>query len=94
MTEQQFRAILASVGMYPNDRIFADLWEVAKLVREQCTAGLRDQFAGQAMQGILSNPDMIESVVKNERSNSLLADVYARVAYCQADAMIEARNRK
>ena len=45
---------------------------------------LRDYFAGQALVGILSCPLKINDTL-NE---------YARCAYAQADAMLDARERK
>lgn len=80
MTEQQFRAMLASAGLHPNDETFADWWQVAIMVREQCTTSLRDQFAGQAMQALIN---------RRELSLSLPG-----LAYSTADAMLEARDRK
>lgn len=80
MTEQQFRATLASAGLHPNDETFADWWQVAIMVREQCTTGLRDQFAGQAMQAMMTGPGVVTGV--------------AKTAYLYADAMLEARERK
>ncbi len=45
---------------------------------------LRDEFAGRALQGILSNPDP-DLIVTNEKT--------ARWAYQFADAMLAARNQ-
>ncbi|MER5140488.1 hypothetical protein KDV60_03370 [Serratia marcescens] len=53
---------------------------------EELGMTLRDYFAAKAMQGILSNPSMIDSFDKSS------FDWVAERASQQADAMLKARN--
>jgi hypothetical protein len=54
---------------------------------------LRDYFAAQAMQGMLSNPEFLQVVTKEEVNGSDCASRVAKVSYKYADAMMEARDK-
>lgn len=55
---------------------------------------LRDQFAGQALLGIMSNPELLNGLVDDERCANVAAkDVIAISAYLFADAMMRAREK-
>lgn len=58
--------------------------------------GLRDQFAGQAMQSLISHhrlgqPCYFNGIDSNEECERCDAKLIAKLAYLMADAMIEAR---
>ena len=54
---------------------------------------LRDYFAAKAMQGMLSNPEFLQVVTKEEVNGSDYASRVAKVSYKYADAMMEARKK-
>jgi hypothetical protein len=57
------------------------------ITRSHAGMSLRDWFAGQALDGILSNLAVVEKL----RKSSSAYDVAAKAAYLAADAMLEAR---
>lgn len=52
---------------------------------------LRDWFAGQALMGLIANPDDPIDVVE---SSAGMKSLIARISYEYADAMLAARNKK
>ena len=60
---------------------------------KECTGGmtLRDWFAGQALVGILANPDISSSAARCDVSTEEFREDTARAAFAAADAMIAAR---
>ena len=54
---------------------------------------LRDYIATNAMQGMLSNPEFLQVVTKEEVNGSDCASRVAKVSYKYADAMMKAREK-
>jgi hypothetical protein len=54
---------------------------------------LRDYIATNAMQGMLSNPEFLQVVTKEEVNGSDCASRVAKVSYKYADAMMKAREQ-
>lgn len=52
---------------------------------------LRDYFAAKAMQAMLTNPEFLNVVTKEEINGKDCASRVAKVSYKYADAMMEAR---
>jgi len=55
---------------------------------------LRDYIATNAMQGMLSNPEFLQVVTKEEVNGSDCASRVAKVSYKYADAMMKEREKK
>lgn len=55
---------------------------------------LRDYFAGQAMQAILSNPSLVPALANIIKSEGKIDSEIAQGAYTYADAMLAERNKK
>lgn len=54
---------------------------------------LRDYFAGQAIAGILANPDISASAARCNVSTEEFREDTAAAAYAMADAMLKARDQ-
>ena len=54
---------------------------------------LRDYFSAKALQGMLSNPEFLQAVTKEEVNGSDCASRVAKVSYKYADAMMKAREK-
>ncbi len=54
---------------------------------------LRDYFAGQALLGMNSNPDLLEIVTAGDVLDGSVFQRLSSKAYEQADAMLEERNK-
>jgi len=54
---------------------------------------LRDYFAGQAIAGILANPDISASATRCNVSTEEFREDTAAAAYAMADAMLKAREQ-
>jgi len=54
---------------------------------------LRDYFAGQAIAGILANPDISASAARCNVSTEEFREDIAAAAYAMADAMLKAREQ-
>jgi len=54
---------------------------------------LRDYFAAKAMQAIMSNMELAQSIVHESMSNCEADMAIAKAAYRQADAMLQERNK-
>ena len=54
---------------------------------------LRDYFAAKALQGMLSNPEFLQVVTKEEVNGNDCASRVAKVSYKYADAMMKAREQ-
>lgn len=52
---------------------------------------LRDYFAAKAMEGMNSNPELMQVVTRGSILNGSALDRMAKNAYLQADAMLRAR---
>ena len=64
------------------------------LAPQTATMSLRDHFAGLAMQGFASDPQMAIGIRETaEQSGISTPEMMARTAYGLADAMIAERNR-
>lgn len=57
----------------------------------QVALTLRDWFAGQALQGLISNPRVYDRITNLEMSLREIADMLSRDAYRHADSMLVAR---
>jgi hypothetical protein len=62
-------------------------------VKENSGMDLRDYIATNAMQGMLSNPEFLQVVTKEEVNGSDCASRVAKVSYKYADAMMKAREQ-
>jgi hypothetical protein len=62
-------------------------------VKESSGMDLRDYIATNAMQGMLSNPEFLQVVTKEEVNGSDCASRVAKVSYKYADAMMKAREK-
>lgn len=55
---------------------------------------LRDWFAGQALTGIIANPDISKAATKNKLNVEDFRRQAAEAAYAEADVMLKAREPK
>lgn len=69
----------------------AALQAIQELAEHVAQRDLRDWFAGQALQGMNANPALLEVVTGKEAGEGTHLTRLTRMAYRQADAMMEAR---
>jgi len=65
--------------------------QILRLQAAQHGMTLRDWFAGQAMQGLLSNPKLHQEIIKNGNAHGGWIE---HSAWAWADAMLKAREVK